>query len=272
MTTPAPSIKAFLDCIAWSEGTSRSPITQNNGYDVVVTGVDGPSIFTDYSDHPFAKGLLPVCVRENPPLYSTAAGRYQLLLRYWAAYRAELHLPDFSPTSQDVVAIQQMKERGAVAHIAAGDIQGAINACSNIWASFPNNAGITYLTPRRDKQEEEMDKVIQDRAAYAAHEANRVLCLALGDNSQPKWADAPDWQRISAVKGVEMIVANPATTPEQSHEGWLSEKSATGWKYGPVKNPETKEHPCFVPYGQLPENQRLKDEMFGLVVRAVLWL
>ena len=49
-----------------------------------------------------------------------------------------------------------------------------------------------------------------------------------------KWADAPDWQRISAIKGVEMIVANPATTPEQSHEGWLAEKSVTGWKYGPV--------------------------------------
>jgi hypothetical protein len=67
-----------------------------------------------------------------------------------------------------------------------------------------------------------------------------------------------------------MIVSNPETTPEQSHEGWLAEKRATGWKYGPVKNPDTKEHPCFIPYDGLPECQRLKDEMFGLVVRAVL--
>ena len=109
-----------------------------------------------------------------------------------------------------------------------------------------------------------------ERAARAAHEANRVLCLALGDTSQPKWENAPDWQKQSAVKGVEMIALNPATTPEQSHEGWLAEKQATGWKYGPVKNPETKEHPCFVPYDQLPAPQRLKDEMFGLVVRAVI--
>jgi hypothetical protein len=115
-----------------------------------------------------------------------------------------------------------------------------------------------------------MDKLVQDRAAYAAHEANRVLCLALGDTSQPKWADAPEWQKVSAIKGVQMIATNPSTTPEQSHEGWLEEKRATGWKYGPVKNPETKEHPCFIPYEGLPENQRLKDEMFGLVVRAVL--
>lgn len=109
-------------------------------------------------------------------------------------------------------------------------------------------------------------------AAKAAHEANRVLCLALGDNSQPKWEDAPEWQQTSATKGVQMILDNPDTTPEQSHEGWLAEKAATGWKYGPVKDPEKKEHPCFIPYNGLPENQRLKDEMFGLVVRAVLAL
>ena len=108
------------------------------------------------------------------------------------------------------------------------------------------------------------------RAALAAHEANRVLCLALGDNSQPMWDLAPEWQKKSAVMGVEQINAHPETTPEQSHEGWLKVKRDDGWKYGPVKNPETKEHPCFVPYGELPENQRLKDEMFGLVVRAVL--
>jgi muramidase (phage lysozyme) len=33
-----------------------------------------------------------------------------------------------------------MKERGAVALVEAGNIQGAIEACSNIWASFPGNS------------------------------------------------------------------------------------------------------------------------------------
>lgn len=113
-------------------------------------------------------------------------------------------------------------------------------------------------------------EIVNRRAAAAAHEANRVLCLALGDTSQPSWADAPDWQKSSAIRGVEMILNNPSTTPEQSHEGWLSVKAAEGWKYGPVKNPAIKEHPCFVPYSELPAEQRLKDEMFGIVVRAVL--
>ena len=60
-----PSVKAFLDLIAWSEGTSTSPVTQNQGYDVIVTGVDGPAVFTDYSDHPFADGRAPVVVRRT---------------------------------------------------------------------------------------------------------------------------------------------------------------------------------------------------------------
>ena len=134
-----PSVKAFLDLIAWSEGTSTSHITQNNGYDVIVSGVNGPSVFTDYSDHPFADGRPAVTVRHTPLLTSTASGRYQLMLHWWNAYKTTLHLADFSPASQDAVAIQQIRERGALAKITSGDIEGAIAACSNIWASMPGN-------------------------------------------------------------------------------------------------------------------------------------
>jgi muramidase (phage lysozyme) len=130
--TPAPALAAFLSTIGWAEGAS---------YDTIVTGVNGPATFTEFSDHPFAPQFnrSPVTVRRSPLLESTAAGRYQLLYRYWVPYRAKLGLLDYSPASQDAVALQQMKERGAVALIAAGDIQGAITACSNIWASFPGN-------------------------------------------------------------------------------------------------------------------------------------
>lgn len=133
-----PKLQAFLDLIAYSEGTSTSEVTLNNGYDVIVTGVNGPSIFTDYSDHPFANGGS-VVVRHVPLLVSTAAGRYQLLARYWSVYKTQLSLPDYSPASQDAVAIQQIKERHALPLIESGDIQGVITACSNIWASLPGN-------------------------------------------------------------------------------------------------------------------------------------
>ena len=132
-------VAKFLDLIAWSEGTSDSPVTRDDGYDVVVTGIDGPEIFTDFSDHPFAKGRPSVVVRREPLLTSTAAGRYQLMLRWWRAYQEMLGLKDFSPLSQDKVALRQMKERHAIAAVLAGDIAEAIMDCSNIWASFPGN-------------------------------------------------------------------------------------------------------------------------------------
>lgn len=134
-----PKQKAFLDTIAWSEGTSTSKLTRNDGYDVIVTGIEGPSVFTDYAQHPFEKGGF-VTVRKGPsPIYSTAAGRYQILVRIWRFYKTELMLPDFSPISQDKAALRMIAERGAPPLIEAGDIAGAIQKCANLWASLPGN-------------------------------------------------------------------------------------------------------------------------------------
>lgn len=105
--------------------------------------------------------------------------------------------------------------------------------------------------------------------AQVCHEANRAYCLTLGDASQPPWADAPQWQKQSAVMGVNAALDNPDQTPELSHRGWSAQKLADGWKYGPVKDPEKKEHPCLVEYHELPENQRRKDALFLAVVRAL---
>lgn len=92
--------------------------------------------------------------------------------------------------------------------------------------------------------------------------------MALGDSSQPAWDDAPEWQRSSAINGVAGVLVK-GNGPEQSHESWLAEMATTGWKYGPVKNPERKEHPCFVPYAELPPEQKAKDSVYVSVVRAV---
>lgn len=105
--------------------------------------------------------------------------------------------------------------------------------------------------------------------ARIAHEVNRAYCQSIGDDSQPSWDDAPEWQKESALKGVELHLSNPGATPEQSHESWLAQKEADGWKYGPVKNPETKEHPCFLPYAELPAEQKAKDYLFRQVVHSL---
>jgi hypothetical protein len=103
--------------------------------------------------------------------------------------------------------------------------------------------------------------------ARICHEANRAYCRAFGDTSQPPWDEAPDWQKESARDGVKAVFRNPDITPEESHKGWLEQKKANGWNYGAVKNPDTKEHPCMVPYGALPVYQRKKDEPFTAIAR-----
>ena len=107
-----------------------------------------------------------------------------------------------------------------------------------------------------------------EAAARAAHEANRAWCIACGDDSQPAWDDAPDWQRDSAIQGVRGVILGNG--PRESHESWLAHKVAEGWVYGPVKDPERKEHPCMVPYDDLPPEQAAKDGIYVRVVRAVL--
>ena len=108
--------------------------------------------------------------------------------------------------------------------------------------------------------------------ARVCHEANRAYCDALGDPSQPgqpAWDEAPDWQVDSAIKGVEFQLANPGASASASHDSWLAQKEREGWKYGRVKNPEKKEHPCMVPYDQLPPEQQAKDRLFVAIVRAL---
>lgn len=108
-----------------------------------------------------------------------------------------------------------------------------------------------------------------EEIARVCHEANRAYCLTLGDASQRPWEEAEEWQRVSARKGVEFNLANPDAPPSAIHDSWLEEKRATGWKYGPVKDAEKQEHPCFVPYDELPLEQRRKDILFKAVVASL---
>jgi hypothetical protein len=112
-----------------------------------------------------------------------------------------------------------------------------------------------------------MDKIFF--IAMACHEANKVWCQANGDDTQKHWEDADQWQRESAVKGVEFRLNNPDAGDDSQHNAWMADKIKDGWTYGIVKDAASKTHPCLVPFDQLPEHQQKKDKLFCAIVDAL---
>ena len=105
--------------------------------------------------------------------------------------------------------------------------------------------------------------------AKLCHDTNRAYCQIIGDDSQPKWEDAPDWKIESAFDGVQIHLDNPVLPDSASHDAWMAFKVESGWIWGPRKNAEKKEHPCIVPFDQLPKDQQAKDALFAAIVRAL---
>lgn len=106
--------------------------------------------------------------------------------------------------------------------------------------------------------------------ARVVHEANRALQVEQADPTiavSPPWDETDPETRASAVEGVVGVLEG--NTPEESHASWSAFKERNGWVYGSVKDGEAKTHPCLVPYAELPDSQRVKDELFVSVVRAL---
>lgn len=110
----------------------------------------------------------------------------------------------------------------------------------------------------------------KERIAQICHELNRHYCEALNDFSQDIWTIAPEWAKESARNGVQFHIDHPDAGDSASHDNWMAHKLADGWTYGPVKDPEKKEHPCLVPFDHLPIEQQIKDRLFRQTVHALL--
>jgi hypothetical protein len=108
-----------------------------------------------------------------------------------------------------------------------------------------------------------------NRIAHVCHEAIRTFCAEIGDDSLVAWDEAPEWQKLSTISGVQYHLANPNAADAATHDKWLLDKEKDGWRYGPVKDAEKKEHPCIVPFDQLPPDEQAKDRLFRAVVNAL---
>lgn len=145
MTIIHPNVRAFLDTIAWAEGTDRPEIQRSNmrGYDVQVGG----ALVLDLTKHP---GTVVRVQHGKMVIHSSACGRYQFLHRIWKTLAKRLGLKDFGPESQDRACIELLRECGALPLIVKGEFVQAVKAACRIWASLPG-AGYKQHEQRMDK-------------------------------------------------------------------------------------------------------------------------
>lgn len=141
-----PEIRAMLDTIGFTEGTglnygkvvNGTVIGQNKKnmpYDTtLVAGAKNVTTY-DMAQHPNVK------VQVNKNLVSSAAGRYQFLSGTWNNLSQKLGLTNFHADTQDIAAVQLMKERNMIEPLLNGDLQTAINRGANEWASLPKADG-----------------------------------------------------------------------------------------------------------------------------------
>lgn len=118
----------------------------------------------------------------------------------------------------------------------------------------------------------ELENFDIEQIAIICHQTNKAYCEQIGDFSQFDWDEAPEWQKESAINGVEFhlkeLIKTNKTQAYKSHENWKKVKEAEGWKYGKKKDVEKKLHPCMVPFNDLPRMQQMKDYLFTAIVFA----
>lgn len=105
-------------------------------YDVLFGG----EIFADFSRHP---NKLVKIGRYR----STAAGAYQINYPTWQEIQRALHLPDFSPASQDAACDFLIRKCGPVEDVMAVDFERGCKMIAKRWASIPGNSYGQPLTP-----------------------------------------------------------------------------------------------------------------------------
>jgi hypothetical protein len=112
-------------------------------------------------------------------------------------------------------------------------------------------------------------KITPEQIAVICHEACRQLDRALRDDLREPWSKTTWWMRQTCIASVMFHIQNPDAAQDAAHEDWRKHKFELGWKAGPIPNEAIMEHPCLVPFAELPEEQRIEHALFKAVVNAL---
>jgi muramidase (phage lysozyme) len=144
-----PNVSAFLKAIAEAEG---------GGYDFKYGAIKGkrndPWRFTDFSTHPGA----------GFGGQTTASGMYQITIDTWREHGRKMGLSDFSPKTQDLIAVEMLRSIGVIEKIKEGNISDAMGPAARKWAALPKGPGLGNQYPPQP--------FVKYEEFYATYQAN----------------------------------------------------------------------------------------------------
>ena len=193
--------KKFLDFLGQAEGAD---------YNTIVGG----GKFEDYQAHPNVVGLR---TKEGP---STAAGKYQITNTTYKDVASKLGINDFSPESQDRIALELIKRGGALEDVQKGDYNAAIGKLGKTWASLPSSP---YSQPKKSQSwvEKTLDMVVSPAQAQPMTNQNKMEEVPTQSGGSaweevPKQqADFEDVPMVSSAAGKASQEAPKRTTTEE---------------------------------------------------------
>jgi hypothetical protein len=103
--------------------------------------------------------------------------------------------------------------------------------------------------------------------AVVVHDAQVGLSKAQHSAPPTGWHLLTEVQRRAAVDSVRL--ARCGATPKGIHDAWREALLADGWRWGAVKDPVARIHPCLVPWERLSKAEQDKDILFIMVVTAL---
>jgi len=117
-------------------------------------------------------------------------------------------------------------------------------------------------------------KLIERRAEFIYNAARLAAIAAQAPIIPEPWSEREDDFRTQFLEIVERQCGERRYfSPITLHESWIQAYLDNGWVYGPKRDTEKRTHPDLVPYDQLGQLERDKDEVFmALCEIARLWV
>jgi ryanodine receptor 2 len=79
-----------------------------------------------------------------------------------------------------------------------------------------------------------------------------------------------DTSAVQLSKPIEELTERLAAN---AHDIWARQRINEGWRHGPTRDDAKKQHPCLVPYDQLPESEKEYDRKAAMeTLKAIIAL